>query len=179
MEILSNFVLSLCHTCNQIDIKQFISIHYGRNTIAWAKIRQLRHFIQNVSCQNPYQLQNLNILSTLRGHKNRHGQNFWNFNFFYLTRQSYRYYQEKNQVGPPSIHNQYINLTMKLLIKSQNSPKNRAKNKILHFLGSCISVLLQIDSSSFQASQCSKGCRLTKNQSLIYFGKFIMVVQNC
>ena len=153
MEILSNFVLSLCLTCNQIDIKQFISIHYGRNTIAWAKIRQLRHFIQNVRCQNPYQLQNLNILSTLRGHKNRHGL--------------------------PSIHNQYINLTMKLLIQSQNSPKNTAKNKILHFLGSCISVLLQIDSSSFQASQCSKGCRLTINQSLIYFGKFIMVVQNC
>ena len=133
MKILINFVLLLWLTCNQIDIKQFISIQYGRNTIVWAKIRQLRHFIENVRCQTPYQLQNIKILSTLRGHKNRHGQNFWNFNFFYLTRQSYRYYQEKNQVGPPSIHNQYINLTMKLLIKSQNSPKNRAKIKFYIF----------------------------------------------
>ena len=33
-------------------------------------------------CQNPYQLQNLKILSTFQGHKNPHGQNFLNLIFF-------------------------------------------------------------------------------------------------
>ena len=33
-------------------------------------------------CQNPYQLQNLKILSTFQEHKNPHGQNLWNkYNF--------------------------------------------------------------------------------------------------
>ena len=41
-----------------------------------------------------------------------------------------------------------INLSIKLLIKVVNSQK---KNEILYFLGSSISVLLQIGSSSFQA----------------------------
>ena len=40
-------------------------------------------------CQNQYQLQNLKILSTLEGHINLHGQNFWNLNLFYLKRQGY------------------------------------------------------------------------------------------
>ena len=37
-------------------------------------------------CQNPYQQQNLKILSTVQGHKNPHAQNFWNLIFIYLKR---------------------------------------------------------------------------------------------
>ena len=32
-----------------------------------------------------YQLQNLKIFSTFQGHKNPHGQNFWNLIFFFLS----------------------------------------------------------------------------------------------
>ena len=35
-----------------------------------------------IKCQSSYQLQNLEILSTLWGHKNPCGQNFWNLFFF-------------------------------------------------------------------------------------------------
>ena len=93
----------------------------GSETFCWKFIR----------CQSPYQLQNLKTLLTLWGHKNPHGQNFGNLNFFYLKSQSYRYYHEKNQVGPTS--SLYINLTLKLLIKSKNSPKNRAEMKLYIF----------------------------------------------
>ena len=66
--------------------------------------------------QNPHQLQNLKILTKFEGHKNPHGQNFWNLNFFYLKRQRlYQFYQSKNQLGVTS--SSYKNLTMKLLIK--------------------------------------------------------------
>ena len=67
------------------------------------------------SVQSLYQLQNFKILLTLWGHKNPRGQNIWNWNFFYLKRQGYRYYYRKNQVEPTS--SSYINLTTKLLIK--------------------------------------------------------------
>ena len=48
-----------------------------------------------------------------------------------LKNQSYRYYHEKTQVGPTL--SLYLNLTMKLLIKSKNSPKNKAKMKFYIF----------------------------------------------
>ena len=35
-----------------------------------------------ISCQNPYQTQNVKTLSTFQGHKNPYGQKFWNLNFF-------------------------------------------------------------------------------------------------
>ena len=84
-----------------------------------------------IRCQSPYQLQNLKTLLTLWGHKNPHGQNFRDLKLFYLKSQSYRYYNEKNQVGPTS--SLYINLTVKLLIELKNSPKNRAKMKLYIF----------------------------------------------
>ena len=34
-----------------------------------------------IRCQSPYQLQNVKTLLTLWGHKNPHGQNFWNLIF--------------------------------------------------------------------------------------------------
>ena len=46
--MLSNFELPLQLKCYEIDIKVVISIKYGWNTIVWAKIRHLRHFVQNL-----------------------------------------------------------------------------------------------------------------------------------
>ena len=36
-----------------------------------------------ISCQDPYQLQNLKTLSMFPGHKIPHGQSFWNLIFFF------------------------------------------------------------------------------------------------
>ena len=66
-----------------MDMKVVNSIKYGWNTIALMKIVRQRHL-----CQNLYQLQNLKILLKFQGHKNPHGQNFWNL-IFYLKRQGY------------------------------------------------------------------------------------------
>ena len=99
-------------------------------------------------CQSSCQLQNHKILSTHRGLKNAFGQNFWNLIFFFNPkRQSYRYYQEKKSRWAHIIfiHKSYIETVDKI----GNSPKKQVK--VLHFLGSCISVLLQIG-SSFRAS---------------------------
>ena len=68
MKFLSNFELMLLVSCNQIDIEVVISIKYGWNTIAWAKIIHLGRY--------PYQQQNLKILSILQGHKNPHRKIF-------------------------------------------------------------------------------------------------------
>ena len=52
-----------------------------------------------IGCQNLYQLQNLKILSKFQGHKNPHGQNFWNLNFFLSEKATlHRYYQNRNQL---------------------------------------------------------------------------------
>ena len=48
MKNLSNFELPLWLNCNQMAIKVVISIKYGWNTIGWAKIRHLRHFVQDL-----------------------------------------------------------------------------------------------------------------------------------
>ena len=48
MTILINFELPLCLNCYHVDIKVAISKKYGWNTIVWAKIRHLRHFVQNL-----------------------------------------------------------------------------------------------------------------------------------
>ena len=70
-----------------------------------------------VRCQSPYQLQNLKILSTFQGHINPHGQNFLEFDFFLCEKTwLHSYYKNKNQLVVTS--SSYINLTMKLLIKS-------------------------------------------------------------
>ena len=55
-------------SCNQTDIEVLISIKYGWNTIAWAKIVHLGHY--------PNQQQNLKILSILQGYKNPHWKIF-------------------------------------------------------------------------------------------------------
>ena len=66
-----------------------------------------------------------------RGTKTRKGKKFWNLNFFLFEKiRLYRYYQNKNQLGVTS--SSYINLTMKLLIKSKNSPKKQDKNFTLN-----------------------------------------------
>ena len=59
--------------------------------------------------------------------------NFLEFRFFFTPEKSrlYRYYQNKNQLGFTS--SSYINLTLKLLRKSKNSPKTRVKMKFQIF----------------------------------------------
>ena len=69
-----------------------------------------------IRCQNPYQLQNLNILLRFLGHKIPHQQNFWNLIFLSEKTRLFRYFQSKNQLRVKS--SSYINITMKLLIKS-------------------------------------------------------------
>ena len=75
---------------------------------------------------------------------------------FFLSEEKrlYRYYQDKNQFVVTS--SSYISLTMKLLIKSYLLAQKQIKSEILLFFGggggSSISLFLQINSSSFQAS---------------------------
>ena len=69
MKFLSNFELPLSVSCSRIDIKVVISIKYGWNTIAWAKVKHLGHFIQNVW--------GVSKISKFC----QHGQNFWNLIF--------------------------------------------------------------------------------------------------
>ena len=109
--------------------------------IVWEKIRQMRHFVQNLLVVKVY---------TSKRYKMKG-------NTMLMKRQCYRYYQEKickilklwwhfqatnlgkifgiwkkkNQDEPISYS--CINLRMKLLIKLQNSPKNRAKMKFYIF----------------------------------------------
>ena len=85
-----------------------------------------------IGCQNQYQLQNLKFLSTIQGHKNLHGQIFWDLNFFYLKRQGYRHYQNKNQLLVTS--SSCINVTMKLLIKLYLLAQKQGKSEILLLL---------------------------------------------
>ena len=58
---------------------------------------------------------------------------FLEFEFFYLKRQGYNgYYQNKNQIMITSAL--YVNLTMKLLIKSYHLlAQKHDKSEILHF----------------------------------------------
>ena len=144
LNFLSKLELPIWFSCNQMDMEVVISIKYGWNTIVWGKNRHLRHFVQNLSGVKVHA--NCKILKFCRNFgvtKTHVGKVFEIWVFFNLKRQSFRYYQEKNQVGPTL--SSYINLVDKIA----NSPKKQGK--VLHFLGSCISVLLQIG-SSFQAS---------------------------
>ena len=127
MKILNNFELPLWLNCNQMDIKVVISIKYclGKNQTSETFCSKF------IRCQSLLQLQYLKILSTLSWHKNPRGQNFWSLKFFYLKRQGYRYYQEKNQVGLTS--SSYINLAMKLLIKLYLWAQKQSKSEILAF----------------------------------------------
>ena len=70
-------------------MKEVISIKYEWSTLNCAKIMHLEQNSKFARCQNPYQLQTLNILLTFQEHKNPHGQNVWGLNIFYLKRQGY------------------------------------------------------------------------------------------
>ena len=122
-------------------MKEVISTKYGWNTIAWAKIIHSGTYIQVhaiiktssklTRCQNPYQLQNLKILLKFQGHKNPHRWIVWNF--LCEKKRLYRYYQNKNQLGV--ISSSYINLTMKLLIKSYVLAQKQCKSEIFMIFG--------------------------------------------
>ena len=69
-----------------------------------------------IRCQNPYQRQNIKILSTFQREKTPTWGKFLKFEFFLSEKiWLYRYYQNKNQF--PVTSSSHINLTMKLLIK--------------------------------------------------------------
>ena len=70
-------------------MKEVISIKYEWSTLNCAKIMHLEQNSKFARCQNPYQLQTLNILLTFQEYKNPHGQNVWGLNIFYLKRQGY------------------------------------------------------------------------------------------
>ena len=125
--MLSNFELPLCLTCIQMDIKMIISIKYQWNTIVWAKIKHLRHFFENFLVAKAHTSCKFLKLCCHFWATKIHIDKIFPIWIFFLKRPSYRYYYEKNQIGPTS--SSYINLTMKLLIKSKNTPKNRAKMK--------------------------------------------------
>ena len=65
-----------------------------------------------VRCQNPYQQQNLKILSTFQGHKIPRGQNFWNLFFLSEKTRLLDITSTKINLGSPHLH------TTKLLMKS-------------------------------------------------------------
>ena len=48
LKFLSNIELLLWLSCSQTDLKVVISIKCDWNTIAWAKVMHLGHFVQNV-----------------------------------------------------------------------------------------------------------------------------------
>ena len=84
--------------------------------------------------QNPYQLQNLKILSTFQGHKNPHGQNFWNLIFFSFEKKKIM------QILPGQkpvygyiifIHKSYNEIVDKLYLLAQK----QGKSEILLFSG--------------------------------------------
>ena len=86
-----------------------------------------------IGCLNPYQLQNLKILD-ISGALKPTWAKFWEFEFFLSEKtRLYRYYQNKNQLVVAS--SSYINLTMKLLIKSFSLAQKQGTSKILHFWG--------------------------------------------
>ena len=121
---MSNFELPLCLICIQIDIKVTISIKYQCNTIVWAKIKHLRHFFENFLVAKAHTSCKFLKLCWHFWATKIHMDKIFPIWIFFLKRPSYRYYYEKNQIGPTS--SSYINLTMKLLIKLKNTPKNRA-----------------------------------------------------
>ena len=64
--------------------------------IVWAKIRHLIHFVQNLSGVKIHaSCKILNLCQHFGVTKTHVGKNFWIWIFFYLKRQSYRYYQKK------------------------------------------------------------------------------------
>ena len=69
-----------------------------------------------IRCQNPYQLQNLKILSRFQGHKIPYELNIWKLVFISEKTRLYRYHQNKSYTGVAS--STYLSLTMKLLMKS-------------------------------------------------------------
>ena len=60
-----------------MNMKEVISIKYGRNTIAWTKIIHQVQDLLGAKIHTSYK-----ILSTFQGHRNPHVQNIWNLIFF-------------------------------------------------------------------------------------------------
>ena len=113
-------------------MKKVIYIKYGWNTIVWTKIMHLGHKVQNllgVQIHTTAKSQNFVDISVAQRPT---WAKFLEFGFFLSEKtRLYICYLNKNQLGVTS--SSYINLTMKLLIKSKNSQKSRAQMKFTFF----------------------------------------------
>ena len=105
-----------------------MSIKYEQNTISWVNIMHLGHSFQ-IYLLSKFIPAAENF--TFQGDKYSYGQTFWNLDFLPENSRLYIYYQNKNRLGFTS--SSCINLTMKLLIKVENSPKSRVKTKFYIF----------------------------------------------
>ena len=72
------------------------------------------------------------------GTKTHMGKIFGIWIFLSIKARLYRYYQKKNQLGVTA--SSYVNLTRKLLIKSNLFAQKQGKSEILIFWGSSISI---------------------------------------
>ena len=101
----NQFWAMILFTCNQIDINVVISIKYEWNTVVLEKNKASEIFYSKfIRCQSPYQLQNVKTLLTLWGHKNLHGQNFWNLIFFIWKVKVKNITMRKNKLDPHHLH---------------------------------------------------------------------------
>ena len=150
------------------------SIKYGWN-VASERIRHLRLLVQNSLGERVHTSCKISNFYRHFAATKTHVDKIFGIRFFNLKRQSYRLLPGKKSSWARIIfiHKPFNEIFDKIV----KQPKKQDKYEILYFLGSCISLLLQIASSSFQSSQCSKKqYRLNKNQSSVYFVKPIKAV---
>ena len=120
------------------QIKVVISIKYGWNTITWAKVMHLGHFVQNVW---RVKIHTSSKISKFCWQKIYMGKIVGIWLFLSETTRLYRYYQSKYQLNVTS--SSYTNLTMKLLVKLYLWTQKQGKSEILMFFGKlCISHFL-------------------------------------
>lgn len=87
----------------------------GRNIIIWVKIKHIGHSVENLSGVKVHTSCKFLKLCCHFWATKIHMDKIFPIWIFFLKRPSYRYYYEKNQIGPTS--SSYINLTIKLWIK--------------------------------------------------------------
>ena len=130
MKILSNSELPLWLNCNQMDIKVIISkggiLLFGQKKIGISDVLfKIYYVLKSIPAAKSQ-----NFVNTLGPQKPR-CTNILKFVFSLIWKDKIIDITRKDHAGLTSPS--YINLTMKLLIKLQNSPKNRAKMKLYTF----------------------------------------------
>ena len=121
----------------QSDLWKVISIKYGWNTIAWAKIMHLGHEVQNLLGVNIHTSCKISkYCQHFRDTKTHMGKIFGIWFFFYLKRQGYiDITRTKINFGGHIIF--IHNLAMTFLIKLQNSKNNQNRANMKFYSASC------------------------------------------